>query len=136
LHNANVGTSLPHFQIYFPGNLFFPEIFSFTNKFFNMEGANLNFGQAVEALKSDKAVQRAGWNDKGMFVYLNKGSDPTRYSRDERVDGIRGDLFELGDTGTTTRLPNLNMRNATGSTVNGWLASQTDILAEDWQIIG
>ena len=35
-------------------------------------------------------------------------------------------------TGTITRLPNLNMRAATGSTVTGWLASQTDILAEDW----
>lgn len=93
----------------------------------------MNFGQAVEAAKNGKAVRRSGWNGKGMFVYLNRGSDPTRYSSDELVDGVRGDLFELGDTGTTTRLPNLNMRSATGSTITGWLASQTDILAEDWE---
>ncbi len=93
----------------------------------------MNFGQAVEAAKNGKAIRRSGWNDKGMFVYLNKGSDPTSYSSDERVDGIRGDLFELGDVGTVTRLPNLNMKSATGATVTGWLASQTDILAEDWE---
>ena len=95
----------------------------------------MNFGQALEAIKDGKTVQRQGWNGKGMFIYLNKGSASTAFTREETVEGIRGDLFELGAEGTITRLPNLNMRAATGSTVTGWLASQTDLLAEDWQII-
>lgn len=101
----------------------------------------MNFGQAIEALKNGKAIARAGWNGKGMCVYLNRGSSATSFVNEgpdavkEYPEGIRGDLFDLGDTGTVTRLPNLNMKAASGSTVTGWLASQTDILAEDWTIV-
>ena len=55
--------------------------------------------------------------------------------RGELIDGVHPDLFEKGATGTVTRLPNINMRAASGATVTGWLASQTDILAEDWTIV-
>jgi len=101
----------------------------------------MNFGEAVEALKLGSRVAREGWNGKKMFIYLNKGSiDVASHHKEVResenffVEGIKSDLFESGDTGTVTRLPNLNMKAATGSTVTGWLASQTDILAEDWSI--
>lgn len=102
----------------------------------------MNFGQAIEALKEGQSVQRAGWNGKGMFLWLNKGSAHGHYDNvkpedvpaDRSIEGISVKLFELGDVGTITRLPNINMRAATGSTVTGWLASQTDMLAEDWQI--
>lgn len=93
----------------------------------------LNFGQALEVLKQGHCIARAGWNGKSMFIYLNKGSSeilsPTRSGT---VEGVSEALFDLGMTGTVTRLPNLNMRAASGSTVTGWLASQTDLLAEDW----
>lgn len=93
----------------------------------------LNFGQALEALKQGHRIARAGWNGKGMFVSLNKGSSECLSpGRTETIEGVSETLFELGSTGTVTRLPNLNMRAASGSTVTGWLASQTDLLAEDW----
>lgn len=102
----------------------------------------MNFGEAIEALKLGSRVAREGWNGKKMFIYLNKGSvDVAAHHRENResenffVEGIKFDLFEAGDNGTVTRLPNLNMKVATGSTVTGWLASQTDILAEDWSIL-
>lgn len=97
---------------------------------------NQTFGAAIEALKSGKSVSREGWNGKGMLIYLNKGSVDidTIAEPGENIEAIRGDLFVQGDTGTVTRLPNLNMRAASGSTVTGWLASQTDILSEDWCI--
>lgn len=102
----------------------------------------LNFGQAIEALKRGKSVCRAGWNGKGMFLWLNKGSfnfiNPDGISdvnEGDLIEGIREGLFDHGDADTITRLPNINMCAATGSTVTGWLASQTDILAEDWMII-
>lgn len=96
----------------------------------------LDFAEALRYVKAGFRASRAGWNGKGMWIYLSKGS----YDNQEpvfpvRIEGIDGHLFEQGDTGTATRLPNLNMQAATGSTVTGWLASQTDLLAEDWTVL-
>lgn len=97
---------------------------------------NLPFGEAIEAAKMGKCISRKGWNGKGMFVYLHKGShDFGEKEWAELIDGVKSNLFDDGHTGTSTRLPCLNMLSATGSIVNGWLASQTDILAEDWCIL-
>jgi hypothetical protein len=68
-----------------------------------------------------------------MWLWLNKGSYPM--GEPDGSEGISGQLFDRGDVGTVRRLPNINMRAATGSTVTGWLASQTDMLAEDWMIV-
>jgi hypothetical protein len=100
----------------------------------------LDFGAALRAAKAGKQIARKGWNGKNMFVFLNKGNYdfPNGKSNGESNDYIEGvniELFETGDVGTVTRLPNLNMRSASGATVTGWLASQTDLLAEDWNII-
>lgn len=94
----------------------------------------LNFGEALELLKQGKAVAREGWNGKKMCIYLNKGSNdfPDDQDTPTHIESINVQLFERGDKGTVRRLPNLNMKAATGSTVTGWLASQTDLLAEDW----
>ena len=98
----------------------------------------ITFGEAIEALKEGKCVARNGWNGKNMYIYLNKGNvakNPECDLEVTEIDGIPVELFENGDVGTITRLPNLNMRAASGSIVTGWLASQTDILAEDWIIL-
>jgi hypothetical protein len=97
---------------------------------------NMNFGSAIEATKQGKKIAREGWNGKNMFVYLEKGSTTIKMeSETALIDGIKMNLFDNGAEGTTTRLPNLNMMSARGNIVTGWLASQTDILAEDWHII-
>lgn len=98
----------------------------------------LTFGAAIEALKIGATVRRAGWNGKNMFLYLNMGSHhakPPEAERGPLIDGIDPSLFELGAVGTGTRLPHINMRSASGSTVTGWLASQSDMLASDWEIV-
>lgn len=102
-----------------------------------MEKSNLSFGKAIEAAKEGKTIARSGWNGKGMFVYVNKGNFSLSEGEEipEYIEGLSSHLFEKGPEGTVTRLPNLNMKSATGSTVTGWLASQTDILAEDWMIL-
>jgi hypothetical protein len=51
------------------------------------------------------------------------------------IDNVRIGLFERGDRDTITRMPSLSMISASGNIVVGWLASQTDMLAEDWQVI-
>lgn len=104
---------------------------------------DVTFGQALIALKAGQRACREGWNGKGMFVFINSGS--VDYSGIEspngikakvtHIEGVPANLFDRGDTDTHTRLPSINMRSATGSTVTGWLASQTDMLAEDWMIL-
>lgn len=98
----------------------------------------MTFGQAIEALKNGQAVSRSGWNGKGMYLYINKGSFPSD-KRDlypsSYIDSIPDNLFESGPAETLVRYPNINMKAATGAIVTGWLASQTDILAEDWDVL-
>ncbi len=81
----------------------------------------MNFGQAIEELKAGKMVQREGWNGKGMHIYLEEG----RYL--PLAVGI--------EKGTTRKYdPVICMYTAQGTHQPGWLASQADILAEDWQV--
>lgn len=105
-----------------------------------------SFGSALGALKNGLKVARAGWNGKGMCLFLNAGSFDRKLlgfgegqqpsvGHPSTIDGVSIGLFEADDEGTVTRLPNINMRSATGSIVTGWLASQTDMLADDWQIV-
>lgn len=96
-----------------------------------------SFGKALELLKDGNAVRRAGWNGKGMLICLEKGSSDFREDLPipVQIDGVPRRLFNKGDRGTVTRLPHIAMRTASGSTVNGWLASQADMLAEDWVLV-
>ena len=109
-----------------------------------MENLNLDqnqsFGVAIEAIKAGKQVARKWWNGKGMFIYLNHGSFNGTDKEPEdgnynKVGGVDISLFKKGDEGTVTRMPNINMKAADGSTVTGWLASQTDMLASGWNVI-
>lgn len=98
---------------------------------------NLSFGEALQIIKGGHKVCREGWNGKNMFLYLNKGSidDSNGKTRPSKIEGINTELFSSGFEGTTTRLPCINMQSAQGNTVTGWLASQTDMLAEDWMLV-
>ena len=79
---------------------------------------NLTFGYAIEAMKLGKKVAREGWNGKGMWIMICVPE---------------GD-YTLESTGETYgRLPYLYMKTADNNLVP-WLASQMDILAEDWII--
>ena len=94
-----------------------------------------SFSFAVDHLKQGKKLAREGWNGKGMFVFLNNGSIAADRAKPPFIGGVQTSLFELGDVGTVTRMPNINMKAADGSTVMGWVASQVDLLAEDWQVV-
>ena len=84
----------------------------------------LSFGLAIEAMKQGRRVTRRGWNGKGMYVFLAHGMD---FNTD-------ADLSELDDQDVEV-LDCLVMRTATGAFCPGWLASQTDMLADDWMIV-
>jgi hypothetical protein len=78
----------------------------------------LTFGMAIEALKSGKRVARSGWNGKGMWLHLIPSS---------HWETTRG--LELLDS-----LPWIGMKTVDDKFVP-WLASQTDVLAEDWTVV-
>lgn len=83
----------------------------------------MDFGKALDLVKAGRRVARSGWNGKGMFIFLVSGST-------FKVN--RAPLNEFYQEGTEVRyLPHIDMRTATGEIVP-WLASQADLLAEDW----
>ena len=95
----------------------------------------MNFGEAIEIVKNGGRVARAGWNGKGMFLFINTGSTDYTKPLGYSINGVDTELFEAGDLGTVTRMPAIHMRTAGGEIVPGWLASQTDILSDDWIIL-
>ena len=87
---------------------------------------NLSFGQALRYLKAGHTVQREGWNGKGMWLVLVEGSRPT-----VKADTTYG---SIGLLGKVTIDAHIDMFTAAGTMQPGWLASQADMLAEDWRI--
>lgn len=91
----------------------------------------LNFGQAIEALKKGEKVARAGWNGKGMWLML------TLSIHDIPRAGTKQPVYRLtiDDEGSgATALPWIGIKTADNKFVP-WPASQTDMLAEDWTIV-
>ena len=84
------------------------------------EDQSMNFGEALEALKAGKKVARAGWNGKGIYIELQK---PDQHSK------MTLPYIYIVTNGLITDNP------AAPKGVVPWLASQTDMLAEDWQIV-
>jgi len=91
----------------------------------------MDFGDAIRAMKARKKVARSGWNGKGMWLKMIRGRDVTLHN-----NGF-GPINEH-DHDWTSRVPRLldwiGMKTADNSFVP-WLASQTDMLAEDWAIV-
>jgi len=86
----------------------------------------LSFGEALEALKSGGQVTREGWNGRGMFVCYQKG-----YPDGIAINKNTAEATGLPEGEVHSFLPYLMMKTVQGDFVP-WLASQTDILAEDW----
>ena len=104
--------------------------FSFNNME-ETEYYNLTFGEALELLKDGAKIQREGWNGKDMFLFmLEAGRIPKSAITDEALKKIayklEGDYFEA--------LGSIRMFTADKKILTGWLASQTDLLAEDWRL--
>jgi hypothetical protein len=91
-----------------------------------MDAAGFDFGHALAVLKSGNRVARAGWNGKGMFLFLVPGST-------FKVN--RPPLLGIYPEGTEIEYhAHIDMKTAQGYVVP-WLASQADMLAEDWHAV-
>lgn len=92
----------------------------------------MSFGLAVEALKMGKKVSRVGWNGPGMFLFLLEGAEVPKSVLHDPI--LRSVVDRQVEGDTVPMLPAIRMW--TGRAVlTGWLASQTDILADDWFIV-
>lgn len=85
-----------------------------------------SFSAALIHIKDGRRVARAGWNGKGMFVFLVPGS--TFKVNREPLLSILGEGTEVQYHG------HIDMKTAQGYVVP-WLASQADLLAEDWTVV-
>lgn len=84
----------------------------------------MDFSDALRRIKAGARMRRAGWNGKGMFVFLVPGS---------RFKVNRPPLLGIYPEGTEIDYHgHVDMRTATGQIVT-WLCSMTDMLAEDWE---
>lgn len=95
------------------------------------EGEEGTFGQAIKSLKFGKKVARKGWNGKGMFLWLKPGTMvKSEWCHDAELKSIAdkngGEIETLGT---------ICMKTADDKILSGWLASQTDVLSEDWVLV-
>lgn len=82
----------------------------------------MNFGLALNALKRDSQVTRAGWNGEGMWLGLVEDTYAINFMKGKEIHGY-------------SNHPYIVMKTVDGKIVP-WTPSQTDMLAEDWEIVG
>lgn len=123
----------------------------------------MTFGEALEALNDGAFVARKGWNSKGIFIYKVEASEPTydklrgrckdalnyvyKHVKDDEPKTVQNTVrinahigMQAADDSQTVQETvrvnaHIDMKAADGSIVVGWLASQTDMLADDWYIV-
>jgi hypothetical protein len=88
----------------------------------------MDFGSAIKGLKAGHRLTRSGWNGKGMFIYLvpeGRYAPTTTAGRE---------IAEDEKDGLVPYRPYVAMKTAQGDVVP-WLASQSDVLGEDWELV-
>ena len=83
------------------------------------EGRSMCFGAALELLKQGERMRRRGWNGRGIFIELQR---PDEHSK------MTHPYIFIDSTGLQTNNPDSPKNRVP------WLASQTDMLAEDWEV--
>ena len=83
----------------------------------------MNFGKAIDLLKEGKKVSRKGWNGKNQYIELAtnisyKNADGEIININHKAMGNKAIAF-IGTSGIQI----------------GWLASQSDMLSDDWELI-
>ena len=92
---------------------------------------DLNFGDAIEALKAGRRVSRSGWNGKRMYLWLLPAAKvKAEWCREPHLKAVAE-----ANGGEIEALGSIRMMTADKKVLTGWLASQTDMLAQDWEIL-
>ena len=88
----------------------------------------MDFGQALQQLRDGRRVRRSGWNGRGMWICLMPGV----VIAEQLVNGRTKQFVPTGDLDCQ---PYFVMWTATEQWQPGWLASQADLLAFDWEVV-
>lgn len=96
----------------------------------------MNFGEAIEQMKLGAKVAREGWNGKDMWIVLMPELKLPPFSSQEPGAKVNDRTAKhIGIDTPLHSLPYFAMWTADKKWLPGWLASQTDMLAEDWVVI-
>lgn len=91
----------------------------------------MTFGAAIKELQDGNKVRRTGWNGKGMYLWLLPAATvPAEWCKEPHLKKLAGD-----NGGTVECLASIRMRTADSKVLTGWLASQTDMMATDWEVV-
>ena len=92
----------------------------------------MDFGHALDALYAGKKVTRNGWNGKGMFIYLQPESRVNTW--DIRIKPLKDYCLSRAIQHVKFNA-HIDMKCADGSVLVGWVPSQLDMVADDWQVM-
>lgn len=92
----------------------------------------MSFGLAIEAAKKGAKIARAGWNGKGMFIVYQKGYHEGIPANKNTAEAAQE---HFGRSSLVPYRDYLAMKTVDGDIVP-WIASQSDILEDDWMIVG
>lgn len=102
----------------------------------NFTGEGRGFDWAIQQLKLGNRVARTGWNGKGMFVVMMPSLWlPPKNSQEEGPKVNDRTAVHIGDDAPLDCQPYLAMYNAQKQWIPGWLASQSDMLCDDWILV-
>lgn len=94
-----------------------------------------DFGWALNQLRSGLKVRRAGWNGKGMWiVYMPELRLPPNSAQEPGAKVNDRTAKHIGKDTPLNSRPYIAMWTAQGEWQPGWLASQADMLAMDWEV--
>ena len=91
---------------------------AFESAYIKFDG--LSFGGAIEAMKSGSKVRRKGWNGKGIHIEIQNPDESSKMTHP---------YIFIDTTGLKTDNPDAHKDRIP------WLASQTDMLSVDWEIV-
>lgn len=83
----------------------------------------MDFGDAIRLLKEGYKLKRNGWNGKNQYIELAKHESFTTINNERIFGGLHNEINNL-----------VIIFVGTSGIQMGWLASQADMLAEDWEV--
>jgi hypothetical protein len=92
----------------------------------------MKFGEALELCRQGKLIHRTGWNGKDQFVYYQEGN--TLDVCQLRCDAVR-EWARRSGLDRVKIMGRFDIKTTAGVVQCGWLASQGDMQAEDWEVL-
>lgn len=136
IHNPSIAAKMAYIEKAYDEDLRLkscPEIYIVEHQIHFPMDEVMDFGVALMNLKEGHRVSRKGWNGKEMYVFLATGVNFRTEADLSEFNPARTEAYcelnsvDVGDV--------LVLRTAQGTLQPGWLASQADMLAEDWVIL-